>query len=59
MVVELDGGQHADDIAYDQRRTAYLEGLGLTVLRFWNAEVIENLDAVCEAIFRAYGRNHK
>ena len=58
LVVELDGGQHADNEAYDRRRTEYLEGLGLTVLRFWNAEVIENLDGVCEAIFLAYGRNH-
>ena len=57
LVVELDGGQHADNIAYDERRTAYLESLGLRVLRFWNMEVVENLDGVCETIFLAYGRN--
>jgi adenine-specific DNA-methyltransferase len=59
LVVELDGGQHADNIAYDERRTAYLESLGLKVLRFWNREVVENLDGVCETIFLAYGRNHE
>ncbi len=59
LVVELDGGQHADNADYDRRRTAYLEGIGLTVLRFWNNDVFENLNAVCDAIFNAYGRNHE
>lgn len=58
LVVELDGGQHADNVAYDAKRTAYLEGLGLHILRLWNMEIIENLDGVCETIFLAYGRNH-
>ena len=52
-MVELDGGQHADNAAYDDRRTTYLEGIGLTVLRFWNPEVIENLNGVCETILAA------
>jgi very-short-patch-repair endonuclease len=55
LVVELDGGQHADRTAYDNRRTAYLEWLGLRVLRFWNPEVIENLNGVCETIYIACG----
>jgi very-short-patch-repair endonuclease len=42
FVVELDGSQHADNVAYDERRTAYLEGSGLRVLRFWNADVLTN-----------------
>ena len=53
LVVELDGSQHSDRADYDDRRTAYLESLGLTVLRFWNMEVIENLDGVCETIVAA------
>lgn len=60
LVVELDGGQHADNAAYDDRRTAYLERLGLTVVRFWNREIIENPDGVCETILaacHATGRN--
>jgi very-short-patch-repair endonuclease len=55
LVVEVDGGQHADRIAYDERRTAYLERAGLRVLRFWNADVLTNRDGVCLAILEACG----
>ncbi len=34
LVLEVDGGQHADQVAYDARRTVYLERAGLRVLRF-------------------------
>ena len=57
LVVELDGGQHADQLAYDARRTAYLESQGLKVLRFWNTDVIENPNGVCDAILYAAGRH--
>jgi len=50
LVVELDGGQHAEAVSYDGRRTAFLESLGLSVMRFWNGELIENLDGVCQTI---------
>ena len=53
LVVELDGSQHIDQADYDDRRTTYLESLGLTVLRFWNSDVIDNLDGVCETILAA------
>jgi very-short-patch-repair endonuclease len=53
LVVELDGGQHADATTYDDRRTAYLEAQSLAVFRFWNVEIIENLDGVCETILVA------
>jgi very-short-patch-repair endonuclease len=55
LVVEVDGGQHADQIAYDGRRTAYLERAGLRVLRFWNTAVLTNRDGVCETILDACG----
>ena len=55
LVVELDGGQHFEAAAYDARRTAYLEGMGYRVLRFWNAVLIEDSDAVCDTILRACG----
>ena len=42
LVIELDGGQHADREAEDQGRTAWLEARGYRVLRFWNTEVFEN-----------------
>ncbi len=50
LVVELDGGQHADDMARDEKRTAWLAGQGFSVLRFWDHEVLQNMDAVLERI---------
>ena len=58
LVVELDGGQHASQAAYDARRTEDLEESGLKVLRIWNNEVLENLRGVCEAILAACGGEH-
>ena len=55
LVVELDGGQHADRVAYDSRRTAYLSGLGLNVIRFWNSQVLTSRTGVCLSILHACG----
>lgn len=54
-MVELDGSQHADrDRAdYDIARTAWLETRGYRVLRFWNTDVVKNLDGVLDAILAA------
>ena len=51
LVIEVDGGQHAEN-PDDERRTAWLEAQGWRVIRFWNDEVAENLDAVAERIMR-------
>lgn len=50
LVVELDGGQHAETHSRDQARIAYLESSGFTVLRFWNNAVFENLEGVLTVI---------
>jgi very-short-patch-repair endonuclease len=50
LVVEVDGGQHADATAYDQRRTQFFLDEGFQILRFWNNEVLENRDGVCARI---------
>ena len=52
LVVELDGSQHymPDGMEKDENRTAYLNSLGIYVLRFSNTEVRDNLRGVCEAI---------
>jgi len=55
LVVELDGGQHADRVAYDERRTEVLQQQGLRVLRFWNGDVLKNRDGVCMTILQACG----
>ena len=50
LVVELDGGQHQDQVAYDEQRVAFIENRGWRVLRFWNNEVLGNLDGVLTVI---------
>jgi len=50
LVIELDGGQHVSTIEDDLRRTAWLNSQGYTLLRFWNNDVIENVDGVLERI---------
>ena len=50
LVVELDGGQHGEAVAYDQQRSSVLERHGYKVLRFWNNEVFESLEGVVDRI---------
>ncbi|MDO9161322.1 MAG: endonuclease domain-containing protein [Methylococcaceae bacterium] len=50
LIIELDGGQHADQQEYDELRSQYLQQMGYRVVRFWNNEVLQELDAVLEAI---------
>lgn len=53
LIVEADGGQHADSAADDAKRTQYLQAGGFRVLRFWNHEVLQETDAVLAAILQA------
>ena len=52
LVIEIDGSQHYEEqgIAYDAERTAYLESLGLKVIRYSNRDIDRNFSAVCEQI---------
>ena len=50
LIVEVDGSQHGDALDYDAARTQFLEGEGYRVLRFWNNEVLRDLDGVLTAI---------
>ena len=52
LVVEVDGGQHAENSEADEVRTAWLQSRDFRVIRFWNNEVLENLDGVLQVIFR-------
>ncbi len=52
LIVEVDGGQHVDQAEYDSDRTAYFESLGFRVIRFWNHEVLTDIDAVLQAIYQ-------
>jgi very-short-patch-repair endonuclease len=51
LIIELDGGQHSPE--RDARRTAFLEGQGFRLIRFWNHDVLQNLDGVWTMIEEA------
>jgi len=53
LIIELDGSQHMDQEQYDQERTAFLESKGYRVLRFWNHQVMNDLESVLHAINQA------
>jgi very-short-patch-repair endonuclease len=46
LIVEIDGGQHAERIEEDARRTAILQECGFRVVRFWNNAILQNIDGV-------------
>src|SRR5207302_5472613 len=50
LILEIDGGQHDEQRARDADRTAVLESMGYLVLRFWNNDLIRNIDSVLEDI---------
>ena len=50
LIVEADGGQHGDQMAYDAQRTAELEAMGYSVVRFWNHEILKEFDSVLQRI---------
>jgi very-short-patch-repair endonuclease len=50
LIIEIDGGQHAEQVEYDRHRDTWLHSQGYTVLRFWNHEVMQQLDGVLERI---------
>ena len=53
LVIELDGGQHAEQEAYDGKRASALATEGIRVLRFWNNDVLGQTEAVLETIWSA------
>lgn len=55
LIIELDGSQHFDATTYDNKRTEYLQSEGFHVLRFWNNDVVNNLDGVLESILLYLG----
>ncbi|MDR3490577.1 MAG: DUF559 domain-containing protein [Gammaproteobacteria bacterium] len=53
LIVELNGGQHAEQLDYDMKRTHFLKGKGYVVMRFWNNEVMQETETVLNKIFHA------
>jgi very-short-patch-repair endonuclease len=58
LVIEVDGGQHAES-ARDLRRDATLRADGYRVLRFWNTDVLSNLDGVLSNIVAALNQDQE
>jgi len=66
LVIEADGGQHTVEKEKDDERTQWLNSQGFTVLRFWNNEILTNIDGVMEVVMmecvnqpsRTEGANH-
>jgi adenine-specific DNA-methyltransferase len=50
LIIELDGSQHADRGEADERRTLYLGQLGFRVLRFWNPDVLRDVESIVETV---------
>jgi very-short-patch-repair endonuclease len=59
LVVELDGGQHASRTATEETRSTFLRSRGYRVLRFWDNEVFENIDAVLQQIAQVLDASDK
>jgi very-short-patch-repair endonuclease len=58
LAIELDGGQHAERQAEDDERTVEIGRYGYRVIRFWNFEIIDDLNGVLDRIRRALGEPH-
>jgi very-short-patch-repair endonuclease len=53
LIIECDGAQHALNQVYDQKRDHFLKTHGFRVLRFWNLDVLQNIEGVYDEILRA------
>ncbi|HSW93338.1 MAG TPA: DUF559 domain-containing protein [Gammaproteobacteria bacterium] len=51
IIIEVDGSQHLDQEGYDLKRTSYLESIGYKVLRYWNNDVLGNIEKVLNDIW--------
>jgi very-short-patch-repair endonuclease len=58
LIIEVDGGQHDSRAIEDDARTAWLERQGFHVLRFWNNEVLGNIEGVYEIIAAHLARDY-
>jgi very-short-patch-repair endonuclease len=53
VVVEVDGGQHSEQLRQDERRYQWLEAQGYRILRFWNNDVLANTEVVAQTVLDA------
>ena len=57
MIIEVEGSQHLDQEEYDAERTSFLESKGYRVIRFWNGDVMTDIEGVLRAIDMALEEN--
>lgn len=57
LIIELDGGQHAENLESDAKRSEYLREKGYQMLRFWNNDVLKEGEVVLEAILSSLKEN--
>lgn len=57
LIIELDGSQHLEQKEYDEERTKFLNSLGYKVIRFWNHDVMNNMDGVILTMLRVLDEN--
>ena len=50
LIIEIDGGHHQEQRASDLSRTEWLSSRGFRVIRYWNNQVLEDLDSVLESM---------
>ena len=50
LIIEIDGGQHIESTKNDSVRSEYLESQGYRVIRFWNTDVVQNIEGVIDEI---------
>jgi len=50
LIIEADGGQHLEQIEQDTKRTTELQAKGYTIMRFWNHEILKDINTVLEQI---------
>ena len=55
LIIEVDGGQHADNNS-DEARTEWLHSQGFEILRFWNNDVLRDINTICEVILATVER---
>jgi len=58
LIIELDGGQHADQTAYDRTREARLQALGFRTIRIWNNQLLQEREAAAAVILEALTTPH-
>ena len=58
LIIELDGGQHAEQTAYDQMREAKLQALGFRTIRIWNNQLLQEKEATATVILEALTAPH-